>query len=201
MGTRTVPVRGRSLLISWGGGRGWAILGGGGSWKTFYPKWGGGGGSQNFIDESMGGGGHKYDLHFLFWHQNALASGGLYTQTPSPIINFIIFHAPLFTNNNRKMKRYAYAEMPSVRFFYGNAHRHLIIRKYRQMHIDMHMGSILTSYWYFVEQNEMPEWNQLWDWAFQQAYVTRYQWTYTLTRIMFAEKHHKFQSMYVSESS
>ena len=69
------------------------------------------------------------------------------------------------------MKRYAYAEIPSVRVFCGNAHRHLIIRKYRQMHIDMHMGSTLTSYWYFVEQNEMPEWNQLLDWAFQQAYT------------------------------
>ena len=99
------------------------------------------------------------------------------------------------------MKKYAYAEMPSVRFFCGNAHSHLIIREYTQMHIDMHMGSILTSYWYFVEHDEMPEWNQLWDWAFQQAYVTRDQWTYTLTRIMFAEKHHKFQCMYVSESS
>ena len=49
------------------------------------------------------------------------------------------------------------------------------------------MGSILTSYWYFVEQDEMPEWNQLLDCAFQQAYVTRDQWTYTLTRIMFAD--------------
>ena len=71
------------------------------------------------------------------------------------------------------------------------------------LHVSAHkdMGSILTSYWYFVEQNEMPEWKQLWDWAFQEAYVTRDQWTYTLTRIMFAEKHHKFQCMYVSESS
>ena len=127
--------------------------------------------------------------------------GGFAPQTPSPIINFLIFHAPTFYHHHRKMKRYAYAEMPSVRSFCGNAHRHLIIREYRQMHIDMHMGSFLASYWYFVEQNEMPEWNQLWDWAFQQAYVTRHQWAYTLTRIMLAEKHHKFQCMYVSESS
>ena len=28
---------------------------------------------------------------------------------------------------NEDTKRYAYAEMPSVRFFGGNAHRHLII--------------------------------------------------------------------------
>ena len=32
---------------------------------------------------------------------------------------------------NGNMKRYAYAEMPSVRFFCCSAHRHLIIRKYR----------------------------------------------------------------------
>ena len=32
---------------------------------------------------------------------------------------------------NENMKRYAYAEMLSVRFFCGNAHRHLIIHKYR----------------------------------------------------------------------
>ena len=32
---------------------------------------------------------------------------------------------------NGNMKRYAYSEMPSVRFFCGSAHRHLIIRKYR----------------------------------------------------------------------
>ena len=38
---------------------------------------------------------------------------------------------------NEDMKRYAYTEMPSVRFYCGNAHRHLIIRKYRQMHIDI----------------------------------------------------------------
>ena len=37
---------------------------------------------------------------------------------------------------NEDMKRYAFAEMPSVRFFCGNAHRHLIVRKYKQMHID-----------------------------------------------------------------
>ena len=35
------------------------------------------------------------------------------------------------TPKNENMKRYAYAEMPSVRFFCGSAHRHLIIRKYR----------------------------------------------------------------------
>ena len=77
-------------------------------------------GDQNFSFESMGrwGGGHKPPLISLI---------------------FFIFHAPLFTTTTEKwredMKRYAYDEMPSVRFFCGNAHRHLIMRKYRQMHI------------------------------------------------------------------
>ena len=178
---------------------------------------------------------------------------------------------PLFsppTPKNENMKRYAYAEMPSVRFFCGSAHRHFIICKYRHFircilfptsfirkvnlqhphptrnvivscqeiesyryimlkilsyYIPLyctlclflqclcktrekiksmfcsvlfrsvltkayrHKGSILTSYWYFVEQNEMPEWNQIWNWAFQQAYLTGDQWTYDLTRIIFAD--------------
>ena len=38
---------------------------------------------------------------------------------------------------NADMQIYGYAEMPSVKFFCGNAHRHLIIRKYKQMHIDI----------------------------------------------------------------
>ena len=73
------------------------------------------------------------------------------------------FSPPPPPPKNEDMKRYAYAEMPSVRFFCGNAHRHLIILKYRQMNIDIYMGSILKNYEYFVEQNEMPERNQLWD--------------------------------------
>ena len=60
--------------------------------------------------------------------------GGFAPQTPSPII--IVFHlsCPTFHHHHQKienMKRYAYAEMPSVRFFCGSAHRHFIIRKYR----------------------------------------------------------------------
>ena len=95
-----------------------------------------GGGVKISFMNPWGVGGHKYDFHFLFWHQNALASGGLCPppQTPSPIIIFFIFHTPLFTTTTEKngnMKRYAYTEMPSVRFFYDSAHRHLIIRKYR----------------------------------------------------------------------
>ena len=102
--------------------------------KKFYPKWGGG---QTFIYESIVGGGrpggHKYDFHFLFWHQNALASRGFAPRPPFLTLFFFIFHAPLFTTTteNENMKRYAYAEMPSVRFFCGSAHCHLIIRKYR----------------------------------------------------------------------
>ena len=77
-----------------------------------------------------GGGGHKYDFHFLFWHQNALASGG---QPPHLSLFFSSFipHFSLPPPRNEYMKRYAYAEMPSVRFFCGSAHRHLIIRKCR----------------------------------------------------------------------
>ena len=71
----------------------------------------------------------------------------------------------------------------------------------QSINTDSKNRSILTSYWYFVEQNKMPEWNQIWDWALQQAYLTSDQWTYTLNRIMFVEKHHKFQCIYVSENS
>ena len=187
-------LRGRSLLISWGWGGGWAILGG--SWKKFYPKWGG----QNFIYESIGGGAQIW-FPFPFLASKCSGFWGASPQTPSHIINFFIFHVPLFTTTTEKwrLEEICICLVPSVRSFCGNAHCHLIMQV--QTNAYRHMGSILTSYWYFVEQNEMPEWNQLWDWAFQQAYVTRNQWTYTLTRIMFAENHHKFQCMYVSESS
>ena len=91
-----------------------------------------GGGGQNFI--CRGWGGHKYDFHFLFWHQNDLASGGLRPQNPLSYHVFFSSSMPHFSPpppKNENMKRYAYAEMLSVRFFCGNAHRHLIIRKYR----------------------------------------------------------------------
>ena len=74
---------------------------------------------------------HKYDFHFLFWHQNALASGA---QTPLTYHYFFHLSCPTFHHHHRKygnMKRYAYAEMPSVRFFCGSAHRHLVTCKYR----------------------------------------------------------------------
>ena len=52
--------------------------------------------------------------------------GGEAPKTTSPIINFLNFYAPFFTTTaTKKMKRYAYAEMPAVRLFCGNAHRHL----------------------------------------------------------------------------
>ena len=48
---------------------------------SIYQRGGGGGGcwailgmKKKIIYESKGDG-HKYDFHFLFWHQNALASG------------------------------------------------------------------------------------------------------------------------------
>ena len=115
---------------------------------------------------------------------------------PPPIINFSSF-MPHFSPPLLKYEEIwiAYAEMPSVGLFCectpSPDYTQVQTNAYR------HMGSILTSYWYFVEQTEMSEWNQLWDWAFQQAYVTRDQWTYTLTRIRFAEKHHTFQCLYV----
>ena len=40
--------------------------------KKFYPKRGG---VKISCMNPLGLGGHKYDFHFLFWHQNALASG------------------------------------------------------------------------------------------------------------------------------
>ena len=90
------------------------------------------GGGQNLIYDSIGGVTNMISISFsgikMLW-----LLGGFVPQTPSPIIIFFIFHAPLFTTatENKNMKRYAYAEMLSVRFFCGNAHRHLIIRKYR----------------------------------------------------------------------
>ena len=88
---------------------------------------------QNFIYEHVGGGvTNMISISFSGIKMSRLL-GGFAPQTPFPIIIFFIFHAPLFTTTTEKwnMKRYAYAEMPSVRFFYGSAHRHLIIRKYR----------------------------------------------------------------------
>ena len=128
--------------------------------------------------------------------------GGFAPQTPSHIINLFIFHAPLFTTTTEKWRHEeictSWDALRKILLWQCTPsldHAQIQTNAYR------HMGSILTSYWYFVEQNEMPEWSQLWDWAFQQAHVTRDQWTYALTRIMFAEKQHKFQCMYVSESS
>ena len=148
-----LSVLGAGQYLSTGGGGGLGNLRG--SWKKSTPN----GGGQNFIYESMGAGGHKYDFHFLFWHQNALASG----EPPVLSLIFLIFHAPLLTTTTGKC--YAYTEMPSVKFFCGNAHRHLIIRKYRQMHIDTHgkyFNKLLIPCW--------TEWNAGMEPTFQQAY-------------------------------
>ena len=93
----------------------------------------GGGGSKFHIWIHRGG--HKYDFHFLLWHQNALASGGGGLCPPDPLFYQYFFSSfmPHFSPpppKNENMKRYAYAEMPSVRFFCGSTHRHLIICKY-----------------------------------------------------------------------
>ena len=59
-------------------------------------------------------------------------------QIPSPIIIFFIFHAPLFTTTpekNENMKRYAYTEMPSVRFFCGSAHCHIQVQTFYKVYI------------------------------------------------------------------
>ena len=54
---------------------------------------------------------------------------------PDPLTYRYFCHLsyPTFHHHRKSenMKRYAYAEMPSVRFFCGSAHRHLIIRKNR----------------------------------------------------------------------
>ena len=72
--------RDRSSFISWGVGGG-GLGNFSGDTKNILPQIGDGGGAgdQNLIYESMGrgGGGHKYDFHFLFWHENALASDPL----------------------------------------------------------------------------------------------------------------------------
>ena len=58
---------------------------------------------------------------------------GFAPQTPLLSLFFSSFmsHFSPPQPKNECMKRYAYAEKPSVRFFCGSAHRHLIIRKYR----------------------------------------------------------------------
>ena len=53
---------------------------------------------------------------------------------PPHISLFFLSFIPHFSlppPENENMKRYVYVEMPSVRFFCGSAHRHLIIRKCR----------------------------------------------------------------------
>ena len=101
------------------------------------PKWGGGGGSKFHLWIHRGEG-HKYDFHFLFWHQNALISGGEAPQTPSPIIIFFSSFMPHFSPphpKNENMKRYAYTEMPLVRFFCGSAHCHMQVQTFYKVYI------------------------------------------------------------------
>ena len=88
-----LSVLGAGQYLSTEGGGGWAILGG--HEKNSTPN---GEGGQNFIYESMGWG-HKYDFHFLSWHQNALASGG----PPVLSLIFLIFHDPPSHHHHRKM--------------------------------------------------------------------------------------------------
>ena len=103
---------GAGHYLSAGGGGGWAILGGG-VMKKFYPKWGRG---QNFIYESMEGWGvtNMISISFsgikMLWLLGGKAPqmlwplGGKVPQTPSPIIIFFIFHAPLLTTTTEKWK-------------------------------------------------------------------------------------------------
>ena len=188
-------LRGRSLFISWGGS---AILGrvmnkilsqmGGGVKISFMNPWGGG--SQIWFP-------------FPFLASKCCGFWGASPPRPPVISIFFSSFMPHFLPWPPKKWRHeeicicwdALRQILLWQCIPSLDHAQIQTNAYR------YMGSILTSYWYFVEQNEIPEWSQLWDWASQQAYVTRDQWTYTLTRIMFAEKHHKFQFMYVSESS
>ena len=93
--------------------------------KKILPQMGG----SKFYLWIHGGGGHKYDFHFR--HQNALASGGPRPPLLSLFFSSFMSHFSPPQMKNENMKRYAYAEMPSVRFFCGSAHRHLIICKYK----------------------------------------------------------------------
>ena len=164
-------------------------LGGGGrgglgnfrwSWKKFYPN---GGVKISFMNPW--GGGHKYDFHFLFWNQNALASAGLRPQTPSPIINFLnLLKCPTFHHHHRKMKTW----------------RDMHMLRCPQSDSWSLYGKYFNKLWIFCWR----EWNARMEptlgQSFSTAYVTRDEWT-ALTRIVFAEKHHKFLCMYVLESS
>ena len=148
-------------------------------------------GGQTFIYESIGG--SQIWFPFPFLASKCSSSPPPPPRPPLLSLIFLIFHAPLFTTATEKWR---HEEICIFKFFCGNAHRHLIIRKYRQMHVDIYgkyFNKLLIFCW--------TEWNAGMEPTFQPAYVTRDQWTYTLTRIMFAEKHHKFQCMYVWESS
>ena len=120
-------IRGRSLFISWGG----AILVG--VMKKIIPRMEGGGSKFHWW---INGGRGESQIWFPFPFLASKSSGfwgALLPRHPHLSLFFFIFHTPLFTTTieNENMKRYAYAEMPSVRFFCGSAHRHLIIRKCR----------------------------------------------------------------------
>ena len=103
--------------------------------KNSTPNWGGG---QNFMYESKGGVTNMISISFsgikMLWLLGGLAKLPL----RSLIFSFFIpYFSPPPPPKNEDMKRYAYAKMPSVIYFCGNAHRHLIMHKYRQMHIDI----------------------------------------------------------------
>ena len=94
-----------------------------------------GGGGQNFIDESRGWGvTNVISISFSGIKMLWLLGGALLPRPPHLSLFFFSSFIPHFSlppPKNENMKRYAYAEMPSVRFFFGSAHRHLIIRKCR----------------------------------------------------------------------
>ena len=90
--SQTCANKGPVIIYQLGGG---AILGGG-SWKKSTPN-GGVKISFNFIYESMAGGGREGSQIWFPFPFLASKCSGEAPQTPSPIINFLTFHAPLFT--------------------------------------------------------------------------------------------------------
>ena len=152
-----------------GGGLGNFSVCRGVSWKKILPQMGG----QIFIYESMGG-------------------GGLCPQTPSHIINFFIFHAPLFTTTTEKCWD-ALSQILLWQCTPSLDHAQVQTNAYR------HMGNIFNKLLIFC----WTEWNAGMEptlgLSLSTGICNQRPVNLPFNQIMCAKKHHKFQCMYVSE--
>ena len=149
------------------------------------------GGKISFLIPWGWWGEHKYNFHFLFsgikmlWLLGWDGGGvGANPQSPLSFIHVLILDAPFppptAEKKNMHMLMWKHSQILLRQFVYSvaiNTWAHTNALRVIQIETSiMIMGSTLTRYWYFIEQNER-EWNQFWGWAFQQACVTRDKWT------------------------